>query len=168
LVAEYDLENVVKACTNCNLVQNNSPKLEPSQWSQTSKLFDRVHIDYAGSFLGHYFFVLIDAYSKWPDFITKDMTSKIIIKKYRYIFSTFGIPKNLESDNGRPFISYEFTTFLKINGVKHQTTMPFHPATNGLAERFVQTLKVALKKKIQNGNSTVLELNQILCNFLLT
>ena len=50
------------------------------------------------------------------------------------------------SDNGSAFTSLEFCTFLKKNGIKQITSAPYHPATNGLAERAVQTLKNALRK----------------------
>ncbi|KAK2578334.1 hypothetical protein KPH14_001330 [Odynerus spinipes] len=43
----------------------------------------------------------------------------------------------------------EFAQFLKANGIRHKTTAPFHPATNGQAERFVQTVKLALRKKFK-------------------
>ena len=38
------------------------------------------------------------------------------------------------------------------NGVKHLKTAPYHPATNGLAERAVQTFKTAMKKSGSSGN----------------
>ena len=47
----------------------------------------------------------------------------------------FGLPHQLVSDNGPRFISGEFA---KENGVKRVCFTPFHPSTNGLAERFVQ------------------------------
>lgn len=49
------------------------------------------------------------------------------------------------SDNGPQFASNEFQEFLKISGVKfHKRTAPYHPATNGQAERYVQTVKATL------------------------
>ncbi|XP_070510420.1 uncharacterized protein [Cardiocondyla obscurior] len=102
----------------------------------------------------------VDAYTKWPEaYITKDLTSYTTIRKCKQIFSTFGFPKIIVSDNGRHFTSNEFATFVKTNGIIHKTTAPFHPATNGQAERFVQTLKLHLKKKFQTGpiRTSVLE-----------
>ena len=48
-------------------------------------------------------------------------------------------------DNGSQLVSEEFETFLKMNGIQHLTSAPYHPTTNGLAERFVRTMKEALK-----------------------
>ena len=50
------------------------------------------------------------------------------------------------SDNGAGFTSSEFQTFLKRNGIRYVTSAPYHPASNGLAERAVQTFKNNLKK----------------------
>ena len=50
------------------------------------------------------------------------------------------------SDNGTCFTSDLFKTFLKKNGVKHVCSAPYHPSSNGLAERAVQVLKRGLKK----------------------
>ncbi|XP_029157205.1 uncharacterized protein K02A2.6-like [Nylanderia fulva] len=58
----------------------------------------------------------------------------------------FGIPRMLVTDNGRTFISQEFQNFIKANGIIHRLTAPYYPATNGAAERFVQTLKQWLRK----------------------
>ena len=68
------------------------------------------------------------------------------IQCLRSIFATFGLPEVLVSDNGPNFVSAEFEDFLLKNGVKHTTSAPYHPASNGLAERAVQTVKKGLKK----------------------
>ena len=62
------------------------------------------------------------------------------------MFATHGIPEIIVSDNGSVFTSKEFQQFAQMNGFKHVTTAPYHPASNGLAERAVKTLKIGLKK----------------------
>ncbi len=52
-------------------------------------------------------------------------------------FATFGLPLQLVSDNGPQFVAAEISEFFKQNGVKHIRCNLYHPASNGLAERFV-------------------------------
>ena len=93
------------------------------------------------------FLVLIDAYSKWLEVLKVNSTSTdVTIAKLRQIFATHGLPDHLVSDNGASFISHEFQSFMSRNGIKHTTSSPYHPHTNGLAERAIQTFKLAMKK----------------------
>ena len=50
------------------------------------------------------------------------------------------------TDNGPLFKSESFCQFVSLNGIQHLTSAPYHPASNGLAERAVQTFKNAMKK----------------------
>ena len=50
------------------------------------------------------------------------------------------------TDNSTGFVSSEFEEFLRADGVKHTTSAPYHPASNGLAERAIQIVKKGLKK----------------------
>ena len=100
------------------------------------------------------FFVVVDAHSKWPEVILMNSTtSEKTIRAPRGLFSHYGVPQVLVSDNGPQFTSEKFASFLTSNGVKHVHSAPFNPATNGLAERFVQTCKHSLKSS--KGTSTV-------------
>ena len=69
----------------------------------------------------------------------------------------------LESDNGPQFSSSEFELCMRENGIKHIKSSPYHPASNGEAERFVQTFKHALKAAKNDPGS----LNQKLARFML-
>ncbi|XP_011859929.1 PREDICTED: uncharacterized protein K02A2.6-like [Vollenhovia emeryi] len=165
---DHDLETVVRNCASCNAVRKEPTKVEGQSWEEAERPFQRVHIDFAGPFKGQYFFVLVDAFSKWPEVhVTKDMTTQSVIQKCKQIFATFGIPEIIVSYNGRHFKSYEFAQFLKRNGIIHKTSAPFHPATNGQAERFIQTFKLALKKQFQDTLPTRRELIEALRRFLL-
>ena len=93
------------------------------------------------------FLITVDAHSKWLEaHVVETPTSAGTIQKLRQMFATHGIPETIVSDNGSVFTSKEFTQFTNMNGIKHLTTAPYHPASNGLAERAVQTLKSGLKK----------------------
>ena len=60
--------------------------------------------------------------------------------------SRFGVPKTIVSNNGTQFTSKEFEEFCKALSIEHLATAIYHPRSNGLAERFVDTFKRALKK----------------------
>lgn len=61
------------------------------------------------------------------------------------------------------FVSAEFTKFCASNGIRHLKSAPYHPASNGAAERMVQTVKQALKQGQQQG----IPMEQNLATFLL-
>ena len=78
--------------------------------------------------------------------ITSGATSAITINKMKLTFSSLSLPEILVTDNGPVFASQEFTAFTKANGIRCITSVPYHPASNGLTERAVQTFKAAMKK----------------------
>ena len=97
--------------------------------------------------MGKTFLVLIDAHSKWMDVHSvSSATSHSTISVLRTICASHGLPEILVSDNGTAFTSSEFGIFLRQNGIRHITSAPYHPATNGLAERAAQILKFAQEK----------------------
>ena len=111
-----------------------------------------------------YLLVLVDAHSKWPEvYPISNTTIASTIEVLRKIFASHRLPEQLVSDNGPQFTSSEFAVFMKGNGIHHVRSAPYHPATNGLAERFVQTVKQALKANVSDG----LSLSHRLSNFLL-
>jgi hypothetical protein len=93
----------------------------------------------------------------------KTTTSTKTIEALRMIFCRTGIPKQIVSDNGPQFTSGEFENFTKQNGIKHYKSAPFHPATNGLVERFVQTFKNSMRAMKQDNKI----LSHKIANFLL-
>lgn len=95
------------------------------------------------------FLIVVDAHSKWPDiFEMKSTASNATINTLRTLFARQGIPVEVVSDNGPQFRSEEFRQFMESNAIRHITTSPFHPRTNGQAERFVQSFKKAIKSAL--------------------
>ena len=144
---DSDLEAVVKSCTTCQSSRHNPPSAPVHPWHWPEQPWSRIHVDYAGPFLGKTFLIIIDAHSKWLDVhMTNSSSSLATIEKLRSSFATFGIPKVIVTDNGTSFTSKEFQMFVTQNGISHLRSAPYHPATNGLAERAVQTFKEGMRK----------------------
>lgn len=138
-------------------------------WEYPTHAFERVHIDFAGKFLGTYFFLLIDAFSKWPEIYTLDkIDTDSTIEILEDIFARFGYPRVLVSDNGGQFTNSKFATFLKQRHIIHKRSAPYHPATNGQAERLVQILKNKLKTLRCDRNNIQENLKLLLQRYRIT
>ena len=141
------LERIAKGCETCQAHQKNPMKAPIHPWEWPARPWARVHIDYAGPFMGKMFLLIIDAHSKWLDVhIVNSPTTAATVEKLRITFSTHGLPEIIVSDNGSAFTSQEFKVFVKKNGIMHVTSAPYHPSTNGLVERAVQTFKQGMSK----------------------
>ena len=90
-------------------------------------------------------------------------TASKTIEALSEIFSRNGLPQQIVSDNGPQFISKEFCDFENNNGITHIFSAPYHAASNGLAERFVETLKHSLSAL----SETFPRVSQRLTTFLL-
>lgn len=144
---DRDLEEKVRRCLVCQATQKLPPKSPIHPWEWPEKPWTRLHIDHAGPVLGKTLLIIVDAYSKWIDAHIVPSTSAIAaIDKLRSTLATHGLPQTIVSDNGPSFTSNEFQEFLHCNGIEHLATTPYHPSSNGLAKRAVQTVKAGLKK----------------------
>ncbi|XP_064462121.1 uncharacterized protein K02A2.6-like [Ornithodoros turicata] len=142
-----ELEQMVKRCDDCQEQRPQPPKAPLHPWSWPSRPWDRAHLDFAGPFLSKNFLVAVDAHSKWPEvFVLQSTTAAATVQCVRELFTRWGIAGTIVTDNGPQFCAESFRMFLKQNGVKHITSAPYQPSSNGLAERFIRTLKEGLKK----------------------
>lgn len=163
-----DIEKRVQSCEVCQSVRTKPPVAPLHTWRWPRKVWQRLHIDFAEKD-GDNFLVLIDSHSKWLEL--KHMTSTTTLRTIevlRDLFSAFGLPEEIVSDNGPQFISHEFSEFMKMNGIKHTLTPPYHPASNGAAERSVQVLKQALRKQLTSSQQgqPKMTMERRLANFL--
>ncbi|KMQ84561.1 hypothetical protein RF55_17549, partial [Lasius niger] len=108
--------------------------------------------------------IIVDAFSKWLEVkVTSSTTSTATIGILDKLFATYGFPVTVVSDNGTQFASAEFKEFLRMSGIKyHKFTAPYYPSTNGQAERYVQTVKDALKAMATTKDTLQRNLNEFL------
>ena len=150
----------VNKCPEC--ARNSTPRKQPliptvlpdHPWQRVAA--DLFHLK------GAEYIVIIDYFSRYPEVIKlRSTTSLSVIHALKSVFSRHGIPEILISDNGPQFSSRdpeilisdngpqfssrEFAGFTKYYQFTHTTSSPHYPASNGQAERAVQTVKDLLK-----------------------
>ena len=156
------IEDLVRNCVSCQQMKS-APSVAPLMpWLWPSSPWQRIHIDFAEKD-GLNFLLVVDAHSKWPEIrLMTSTTTEATIRELRDIFARFGLPNQLVSDNGPQFRSDSFKRFLLQNGIKQVLVSPYHPASNGAAERLVQSFKRSIAAS--KGNE---DIHKRIANFLL-
>ncbi len=114
--------------------------------------FRRIAMDIVGplekSSAGHrYILVVSDYATRYPEaFPLRSITTPKIIHALVQLFSRVGIPEEILTDQGTNFTSRLMGQLNKQLGITAIRTTPYHPQTDGLVERFNQTLKNMLRK----------------------
>jgi transposase InsO family protein len=151
---DKDILDITKSCKICAQLQP-LPQSQFKSWEEPKQVWSRLHMDFAGPIWNSKWLIIVDAKSKFP--IVADMGNDTTAKNLCYaldqVIDWFGPPETLVSDNGPPFNSYEMNQFYDKYGINHITTPPYHPASNGLAERFVRSFKEAMIKQQQMGQT---------------
>jgi hypothetical protein len=149
---KQDALELCQKCLPC-LRFNNVPKgYYPLQQITADQPFDHVAVDLAGPFPtsnngNHYLHVLIDIHSRFillHALENKQMLTIALL--WRDIFTTFGFPKIIQSDNGTEFVNQIVKTMIEASGIDHRLVTPYHPRANGAAEKSVQTSTKLIKK----------------------
>ena len=162
---DKDIEELAKSCTACLAVKRAPPTVPLHPWVWPSKPWQRVYLDFAGPFQGAMYLVAVDVFSKWPEVrVMSTTTVSATLDVLREWFCAHGIPEQIVIDNGSQFTADAFKVFTQRNGIRHVKSAPYHPASNGLAERFVQSFKQSLKASLNDGRT----LTQRLSSYLLT
>ena len=154
---DQDLESKVQRCVACQSKRHSPAKAPLHPWEYPKRPWSRIHMDYAGPYQGKILLVIVDAFTKWLEVhVMNSSTAEATVEKLRTTFATFGIPETVVSDNGTCFVSEVFQTFMSRNGIRHIKVAPKHPASNGLAERSVQSVKEGLNKMTTGSLETKL------------
>ena len=145
-------------CRSCAECQKTAPKVHyrnpliPLPIINTP--FQRIALDIVGplpkSSRGHrYILVIVDYATRYPEAIPlRVANAKAVAKELFLLFSRVGIAKEILTDQGSCFMSRLVKEMCKLLKVHQIRTSVYHPQTDGLVERFNQTLKKMLKKII--------------------
>ena len=96
--------------------------------------------------------LLVGYRSQFP--IVRRLTSMMahhIADHCKQIFSEYGWPETLISNNGQFYASETFKKLMTEYNVNHNTSSPHYPQSNGLAEKYVQIVKNLFHKANKEG-----------------
>ena len=146
-----DVAKWCKSCLDCQQSKiSRHIKFLPDHFVAPDGRFDHVHIDLIGPLPiseGCRFIVtMIDRFSRWVEAIPiPDKSAPIVARAfYDNWISRYGSPKILSSDQGSEFEATLFQSLLSLVGCQHIHTTPYHPAANGMIERWHRCLKASL------------------------
>ena len=153
-----DAHQFVSTCDKCQRMGNISRKDEPPMHPILEvELFDLWGIDFMGPFPASYnnlyILLAVDYVSKWVEAIpTRTNDAKVVAQFLRSnIFSRFGTPRALITDNGTHFCNKVIDKVLKKYGVRHRTSLVYHPQLNGQAEVSNREIKYILEKTVNSS-----------------
>ncbi|XP_055931869.1 uncharacterized protein LOC129962156 [Argiope bruennichi] len=145
-----DVRAFCQQCKECQLTRriNQKDRVPITPVARPELPFQVVNIDIIGpidppSAKGHrYILCLVDQHTRWAEAVPlTSLTSKATCEALLTIFMRTGVPNIIASDNGTNFNASLTQEFEKRMGSSPRFSTPLHPESNGLVERFNQTLK---------------------------
>ncbi|KAJ9560618.1 hypothetical protein OSB04_005778 [Centaurea solstitialis] len=151
-----DAFEFVKSCDACQRTGNLPQRNEmPLNNILEVELFDVWGIDFMGpfpmSFNNQFILVAVDYVSKWVEASAcpRNDAKTVINFLQKNIFSRFGTPRALISDEGTHFVNKMLSTVLEKYNIRHKISTAYHPQTNGLAELSNREIKSILEKVVK-------------------
>ncbi|XP_076041857.1 uncharacterized protein LOC143025739 [Oratosquilla oratoria] len=94
-----------------------------------------------------YILTLMDTFSRYPEAIPlRRVHAKVVLQELIKFFTRWGLPRELQTDQGSVFLSKEVMQGLGALGIVKVTSSAYHPQSQGALERYHQTLKSMLRK----------------------
>eukprot|EP00731_Ephydatia_muelleri_P001018 Em0001g1018a len=156
-----EITEMVEKCDACQNYQYSNQKEPMVQGQIPEGPWDMVATDLF-QWDGADYLLIVDYYSRFIEFCRLPNTSSsMVIIHTKSIFARHGIPKSVRSDNGPQFSAMEYGKFAEEWGFAHVTSSPYHPQSNGLAEKSVQIIKRMLNKSKRDGQDPYLNLLEL-------
>ena len=152
------LDDLSQKCQQCQEHQNRQRPEAPLQHDIPATPWTKVGTDLFHLFQKT-FLLVVDYTSKFFEVSElPNAESPTVVAHTKAIFSRYGIPKEIVSDNGPEYAAKAYNDFCNRWDIHHNPSSPEYPKSNGLAERTVQTIKRTLKKARKAGEDLNLAL----------
>ena len=147
-----DIEKLCKSCTTCAKHQDGNPKEPLTPHETPTKPWQYLASDLFEA-NGKHYLLIVDRYTKFPimEELSTPASSKQIADRMRLYMSLFGRPEEVMTDNGPQYTGQAFKRLLHDWSVRHITSSPHYPRSNGFIERHVRTIKATVKKCLEDG-----------------
>ena len=149
-----ELEDLVLNCQLC--LKHSTAKCKPKPTPSFGQEIPVVPWTKLASDIFHFqndsYLLIVDFTSRFPVVRKlKSMTAKHVASHFAQVFSEYGWPDTLLTDNGPCYASHEFKQLMLDMSVNHITSSPHYPQSNGLAEKYVQIVKNLFIKAHEEG-----------------
>ena len=146
-----DVRKYVKSCGKCQKTgkfEKTVSELHPipivTPWHHVCVDLIKMPTSRSGN---NYILTLVDFFSKWPEAVALPSKSaeNVAFAMYK-IFLRMGFPSVYSSDQGREFVNSTLKHLVTMTKGSHRISTAYHPESQGLVERFNQTLQNMLIK----------------------
>ena len=167
---DHDAAQVCKSCHGCQVVGEFCAPEPMQRVEPPSGPWQDVAIDVLGPLpSGENLLVVVDYYRRFFEVVIMHSTTyRKMIEALTPIFTRYGYPFSLKSDNAPQFVSEEFANFLATHGIQHRKSPPLWPQANGEVERQNRTLLKSLKEAEAEGKKWKAELDKFLLAYRTT
>lgn len=146
-----DIYNYIASCRACQQFKyDNAPMSNPMQTHVVTEPWQTIGVDIMGPFpttsrQKRFLFVVVDYFTRWIEVFPMRTTTSVDIAQIlvNEVFTRYGMPTYILSDNGPQFVSDLFRDFCKTLNIQRKFTANYHPQTN-MTERVNRTLKPIL------------------------
>ena len=154
-----DVKKYIKSCEECQRLNNIGPKHKAplQKMDLASRPFEKIAVDIIGPMAvtskrqNKYALTMIDFASRWIEAIPlKEITAESICHALLSIFTRFGFPEIILSDNGTQFRSQITAAFTHMLNITQTFAARYRPQANGAVERANQSIKTMLRKVVND------------------
>ena len=167
---DVKVENLIKSCIPCQSNIKSTTAAPLLMTEMPAGVWKNLSLDFYGPLPSNeHLLVLIDDFSRYPVVNrVKNITAQTVVGRLDAIFTSFGIPKLVKTDNGPPFTSGEFKNFAETLGFTHKLITPYWPQANGEVERFMRTIGKVVRIAKLEQKPLQTEINKCLRNYCTT